>query len=789
MRKKPTTLFLFFLIALYGFSQERTLEVLPENNFSDHLLENVHLHLNKTTFAKGERLWFTAYVLNQKSQLPSVSTSNLHVGIYNRSGEELRRKMFHVENGMAMGDIAMDSTMLDSQYLVLAWTNYMQNFNRLTPFRQLIEILDGTPNEKLENGQELLIEAYPEGGNLIANAFNNIGIRCIDAKGRAMVLSNIKLVDESGEVLRSNIATNSHGYGKTGFMVDELKNYFLRTERPNGKTVTFNLPKSGASTIGLNIDNLTKENILLKLVTSDENLNKETDARYTLSIFQNDSVLIKDWKINPNSMVMAINRRLIPYGLNTAVLFNESMRPVSWRMFFNHYEDAKRIVDMRIDHTINTTRDSVEVRFDLPENVQHPMTMSVSVLPEGTQAYRPEQSLASSFLLSPYLNNTVGGKYYMEVFDRQKNFALDMKLLIEGWGRYDMASRIEEKDKIDLDMEVGIRVNGKIMDADLTEEKQAYLMADDSKAMAYANLQNDKSFETKMILFENDSLNVSLIGQKGKLRKPKLDLQIGRPWEEIGYNTIKIFNELGDGTFEFSYENDYEDTPLILDTRTIILDEVVVQEKVIQDNNLKINSAEVEGRFITDNEIKRYPSVPIYLRKMGYRVRIVDGRMMVLSKEKQGHVRPLMFIMVNGMSAQRGEVVNMPLSRVQSIVAGNNALGYSAGPANFISITTRSNHYVAPEFRNKFIKTLISNGYARPQEYFNPGYKYDNFGFQKYGTIDWHSKLVVDDTSPTSIIVPILNQDAIRIIAEGMGVDGSLMAIEKVISLKETLQE
>ena len=790
MRKDSTTLFLFFLIALCCFSQEKTPEELPENAISDHLLENVHLHLNKTTFARGEQLWFMAYVQDQMNQIPSLKTSNLNVGIYNRTGKEIKRKMLHVEDGIATGYFSIDSTFTANYYLVLAWTNYMQNFEQLKPFQQQIKVLDNFQIETSENENKLTIEIYPEGGNIISNAFNNLGIRCIDANGRGIAISNIQLVDEENNILSSNIATNSKGFGKVGFVAEKQKEYNLSIKLPNGGLQEVPLPRSGASVVGLSIDNLGLNQVVVKMVISEELLRRKADATYSLAIFQNNDIILQDWQIKSDERAIAVQRNLLPYGINTAVLFDELRRPVSWRMFFNHRKDEKRIVEMAVKHMINTTRDSVEIRFDLPENVLPPMTMSVSVLPEGTQAYMPEQSLASSFLIGPYLNNAVGGKYYMEDFDRQKNYALDMKLLVEGWGRYDWDSRLKENDKIDFDMESGIKVNGKILDADLTMENQAYLMADDSKAMAYVNLQSDKSFETKMILFENDSLNVSLIGKNGILRKPKMDLQIGKAGEEGGYDIPAIFKELGDSANEFSIGNDTERTPLTLDTRTIVLDEVVVQDKVIRDNKLKLTSAQIEGRLITDNEIEKYVSVANYLRKRGYRVRIVDGRMMVLSKlvSPKGH-RTLVFIGVNGMLAQRGEVANMPLSIVQSIIFGNNALGFSAGAVNFIGITTRDNHYVSPEYRNKFIKTLIAKGYARPGQYFNPGYDYSNYGFQKYGVIDWHSKVILDGTSPASIIVPILNQDAIHIFAEGMGVDGSLIAIEKVISLKETLQE
>ena len=72
MQKK--VLFAVFLFSMVSLTGQELME-------SKGPLENIHLHLNKTSFLQGERLWFKAYVRDQNSKLPSLATTNLHVGI------------------------------------------------------------------------------------------------------------------------------------------------------------------------------------------------------------------------------------------------------------------------------------------------------------------------------------------------------------------------------------------------------------------------------------------------------------------------------------------------------------------------------------------------------------------------------------------------------------------------------------------------------------------------------------------------------------------------------------
>lgn len=777
MQKKVIP-FLFLLLVSFSFSQEKSIEDVLEKTTSDHLLENIHLHLNKTSFSLGEHVWFTAYVQNQITQLPSFATANLHVGIYDGTGKEVKRKMLHVENGIARGDFSIDSSFVEDKYLVLAWTNHMKNFKKLSPFKKQIVVLGRPSTDEIDTKERIVLEAYPEGGQLVAEAYNIVGVNYSVQNVSGSSETKIDLLDEQANVINANISINTEGYGRVGFMVDSKKKYFLEAVLPNGKSIKTPLGQSVKSAIGLGIDNTGKSKLIAKLIVSSEALSKKRDKTYSLAIVQNNDIFIQDWQVKEDELAIGIERNLLPYGVLTAILFDESQQPISQRMFFNHIENEERVIDLAISHQMNITRDSVELSLDILEQIKGNINISISVLPEETKAYNTENSLVSSFLVKPYINAKNGSKKYMQDFDRYKNYGLDTKLLVEGWGRYDWEERTHESLKIVLKKESGIDVVGKILDADLTKEKQAYFMTVESKAMNLEVIKKDKSFTTNMVLYQNDSLGVSLIGKEGLLRKPNLDIKIGSAWNKNEYDIEEFFKESYVNTNEVKKEIQSDSIVLTLEEGNIVLDEVVVLDNKIRDNKIAINDPIIEGKIITDNEIKRYQTVKTYLRKLGFKVYLRQDekshKVIVQSLHWPYSIIP---VFIDGMFAAEGELSNMPLSRAKSIIFEKR---------KFISIKMRENHYVEPELRNKFIKNLIVHGFARPQNYFSPRYSdYSSSMFEKFGAVFWKGNISINSEASKTILVPTLSQNKLKVYIEGMNENGKLISMEKVINLEE----
>lgn len=742
------------------------------------LKENIHLHLNKTTFLDGERLWFKAYIQDQERKLPYTSTSNLHVGIYDANGNEVKRKLLYVENGMAQGDFAIDSTLLDTEYTVLAWTNYMRNFKELEPFRQGIKILrDGMEEEPQEVDMEISI--YPEGGALIAGAYNNIGILGNNGSGQAVAVDDLELVDGTGNTIRSNITTNQFGMGKLGFMVEQGKSYYVQRQRLGLDMVKVRLPAAMTNLIGLNIENNGKDHVFLKLVASEETFKVADGNTYTLAIYQDGFVLLEDIKVNRQEPVISLRRDRLPKGVLTVSLFDSELNPIAYRMFFNHRVDEEAFNNLEVDYCSTKFGDSIQVDLILPEGIEQKVNVSLSMLPGFSMADNADNSIRSSFTLRPYIAQSFQDRYYFQEQDRKKRFELDKRLLIEGWGKYDWNSRELSQEKREFEVENGIEFSGKVMDADLSEEKQIYLVTELSSTMEFMALLDDKSFMGNMKLFEGDSLALSLIGKKGKLRKPEAELlfenkeKIKQVPEWVAKETSK---RQPSRTNDHAVESFFD-----IGERTIALAEVTVSERAVRNNKYQL-SAQVEGRVVGDVEINRYRSVKTYLQRLGFLIRVDEDGFGVKAIVPR-YPFPVAPIIIDGIVASTGEVINMPLSSAQFITYSK------ATDSPFISISLNKN-YIPPNRRNTYLKFAIENGYARPQEYFTPNYPdYSSAMYRRFGAIWWEGSIDLGSEIHVSITIPTKNQKNLKLYVEGMGETGALIAKSTTIELENLAQD
>ena len=620
------------------------------------------------------------------------------------------------------------------------------------------------------------IDIYPEGGQLVVGVYNQIGILVDNGSEQGVAVNNLELVDDTGKVIVRNIATNQFGMGKTGFIVEQDRRYYLQRQRPGLSAIREELPNATKDQFGINVDNMGKDKVLFKLLASNETFESNNGSAYTLAIYQDDFIIYKEVRILPDEPVISLDREELPYGVITAVLFNTESMPVSFRMFFNYRDDETLVNDLELEHCLTEFGDSIQVDLILPKAYRNQANLSMSALPEVSRGSNPDNSIVSSFLLRPYVSKQFKDHYYFDDFDRRKRFELDIRLLIEGWGSYDWDSRMLREVKKEYEMENGISFEGKVIDADLTEESQVSFVAELSAAIGFEELNSDKSFMGNMVLFEGDSLGISLISKKGKLRKPRVDLQFDKgliaPIEINGWMASETMKKQGEGIEEISVSE-----PLNIGERTIVLEEVTVVERAIQTNktemfisNFGSDGVISEGRIIGDAEIEKYQSVSTYLATLGYkRSRGIDP--------DGFYVDVLLNPKNNAPVAVNSGLLNLPLSRVQAIY-------FDVDKKLYVNIVMRSNPYEKPEDRNKFIKFVIENGYARPQDYFSPNYAaYRSSLFRYYGAIDWKSNINVGIDVPTSITIPIKDQDKIRLNIEGMTGNGQVVFESELIQV------
>lgn len=114
------------------------------------------LHTNKTLYFSGEKVWFSAYILDAQKEIPAVKTKNLHINLYDTNFKLIAQKLYYVNNGKATGQFALSGKLSSGKYYLQLDTNWNRNFGKGTPTE--IEIVN--LEQDLEEGSEMNSSIY-----------------------------------------------------------------------------------------------------------------------------------------------------------------------------------------------------------------------------------------------------------------------------------------------------------------------------------------------------------------------------------------------------------------------------------------------------------------------------------------------------------------------------------------------------------------------------------------------------------------------------------------------------
>ncbi len=107
------TLFvLFTFLTFFSLNAQDAIVDIVESyeDYASDAREVVYVHLNKSTYIKGESIGFTAYVLDKKDKKSSKVTTNLYISIEDENKNVIKKKLLKVENGVASNIIELDSS-------------------------------------------------------------------------------------------------------------------------------------------------------------------------------------------------------------------------------------------------------------------------------------------------------------------------------------------------------------------------------------------------------------------------------------------------------------------------------------------------------------------------------------------------------------------------------------------------------------------------------------------------------------------------------------------------------
>ena len=456
--------------------------------------EKVYLQFDNTSYYAGETIWFKAFVVNA-STLKRAQSKVLYIDLISPTGVLLKQQKLKVVAGQADGSFPlMDGATEQSRekmgvieypsgfYEIRAYTNYMLNFNEETVFSRVFAVYEKPKKEgnyyvetptiryRWEKTQEEIrpetdklhninCEFYPEGGHLVLGRPCRVAFKVTDDTGFG--------IDADGVLEDTNItfSTVHDGMGWFTFTPTERRNTAKITV--DGKQKTFSLPQPEKSGLTLKADAAQADDILLRVDCTPDLADKTFGMAITCRGELVDFCTI-EMSLQPIEKTMSMTG--IPEGVCRIYLFDADGSIYASRSVYHHSGETTRPqIEVYADKDKYEPFEKVALTFNLKDGQGYPFRdrFCLSVRDTRSQGNILADDLRTSLLLSSDLRGFIEDpSWYFDTEGTERDEALDLLMLVQGWERYDWQTMTGQKEFRERHrIEENLTLNGWVMNS------------------------------------------------------------------------------------------------------------------------------------------------------------------------------------------------------------------------------------------------------------------------------------------------------------------------------------
>ncbi|WP_343531101.1 TonB-dependent receptor plug domain-containing protein [Pedobacter sp.] len=633
--------------------------------------------------------------------------------------------------------------------------------------------------------KDIDVQFFPEGGKLVENLPNKIGIKAINSNGLGELTKGVIISNDGTEI--SQFETNKLGMGSFFLNPVAGQAYKANLIFTDGTKKTVNLPTAEKSGLVLSVSNIDSTKMSIKVYISEDLINKE---EYNL-IAQHNGIAYFSTKIASTKQVVSLTvpKDSLPSGIIQISLLSSNYTPLNERIVFvNNLKDKIEIAPENLKPNYDK-RAKVDLSLAATNNNQ-PVQGSFSVAVTNTSAVKPDPENETNILTKLLLTSDLAGyvekpNHYFLNNDRNTRYDLDNLLLTQGWRKINwkqvadgtvLPAKFPAEKRLQISGTVtkGGKpvVKGKVslvsfsggffMTDTLTDEKGRFNFdkiefLDSTKFVVQARTEKDKKFV--------DIVMDVVPGQVTTKNPNTGDIEVN-----VNQSLAAYLQESG------KYFDDQTKRGLL--NRTILLDEVTIVEK----RKPTYNSSNLGGvgnadAVITAKELETAISLSQYLQGRIAGVQIRNGQAFA-----RGNQSP-MAIIIDGMNLG-GEDFNLDDVVVQDIetveilksIATTAIYGMQGGAGVIIINTKRGDGLRSVNTYTPGLINYTPKGYAVVREFYSPKYDVKPDSRPDFRTtVFWEPQMVSDANGKAKI--SYFNTDVpgvYRIVIEGIDVNGSL---------------
>ena len=742
--------------------------------------EAVFVHLNKSTYIKGETIGFSAYVLDKNTKTPSELTTNLYCTLSDDQNQVIKSKLIRVKTGFSNNVFQVDSLFTSGEYTFKAYTNWMKNFDEPNAFISSIKIIDPDIDAIIKPktiSNSIDAQFLPEGGHLVKGIKSNIGVIIKNSEGFGVGNIEGEVLNRSNQFV-TNFKTNALGIGRFILTPKANEIYTVKFKHHNTDFV-FPINDIKIKGITLTLSDLNNK-VALSFKTNAESLSGLKSKTFKLAFHSDKTIKVTDVKFDALETLKLINYNDLSTGINIFTLFDQDNNPVLERLFFNY--DGLQILKSGLP-IVTKPFDSLVVKFPVP-NVSTLHNFSVSVLPETTKSYRNHHNIISSIYLQPYVGSYVeNAAYYFTNIDRRKKHELDNLLITQGWSSYNWNTIFSNPPRNTFPFESGI---GFMANINASKSNQFLLFPlRSNKADVFAINIGEKSFlKTSLYPRDEETIKIGAINTKGKVSKANLYLQFSPskiPDYNIDYSVLKAKTPTLTTTTQIQ-----PFTESVI-TKTQQLDEVYIEAKrdLLRTERLqKQTRGNVE--IFDDRTRLSNRSLAQYLSKKGFVANDFQGILSISIRNPATPNNSTPIVYLDGvLLTDFSFLAKFDMNTVDYIVINRGGLGEGLrGGAGVIKIHTDPSVIYTNQYGDNYNSYDVPLTFSSSKAFYAPKYSYyQSAFFKEYGVIGWTPNCTLDAKGNLVFSVFDTNHTTLKLFIEGLTNDGQFLSEEKTITI------
>lgn len=751
--------------------------------------QKVHLHTDKEVYLAPENIWIKAYLTNASTMLADSVSKEIYVDLIDFNNRHIRTILIRNVLGYGQGNMQLSDTLLEGDYQLRAYTNWMRNFDEGFFFTKTITVKN--PNyenvitrkrilevkqlnrQRKRSTNDISMFFMPEGGNLISGLPSKVAFKTENEVGEGIEVTGTVF---SNKVKIADIQTIHEGMGYFMITPEVGKKYTCTINYGNKKKETFALPAPIPKGIVISTDASNKDAIKL-IVNSNRDISQNIASNEIIIVAQsrNTILYVSKGELKGKPLSVEIPKKLFPSGIAQITIFDARLEPVCERLVFispNAETSQNQIKLTKIDRADSSTY-SIEINSNNGKPVISNLSASVSeLLPDKRTG---KSSILTNLLLTSDIKGHVKNPWHYFSGTEEAMQHADLVMLTHGWRRFVWKDVLANTlPKLTAQASLGVSIGGKI-----TKDFFEMPVPDAKVRLTIKNSYNDV-FETKAdakgaFMFSNlnyeDTIDVLIEafkpgGGKGVLIVlsdtivPKMVTPLSANTISLNYPKEKLKQNMKRERAEFkkNYKEREPDNQMfkIHQTPNDVL--YVGEDAVNYSNILSYMQGRVPGVSINGSKViirgisTIYGSTdPLFL---------LDGI----------PIDPSSVSMLNPQDIAIIEVLKGPEASIYGSRGGNGVIAFYSKRGRFMK-------------RGQIDFGML--GYHKVREYYTPNYdswKYKPQDYQVPRSIYWKPELITDTQGKASFTFANKFGNIPRIITiEGLTKTGEIIWLEEVV--------